>query len=275
MSQPIDTATRLLLEPTGLDNGDLSKTLDRLMSPQIDYADLYFQYSRHESWSLDEGTVKSGSFGIDQGVGVRAVSGEKTGFAYSDEILLPALENAADAAKAIAGQGVTRAGIRIIGQGIEVPKLYQPSDPLDSMEDADKVALLKEVEQLARNIDPRITQVMVSLSGVQDIVMVARSDGLLAADIRPLVRMNVSVIVDHDGRREQGSSGGGGRYTYQYFTEGNRAAEYAEEAVRQALVNLESREAPAGEMTVVVGSGWPGILLHEAIGHGLEGDFNR
>jgi len=275
MSQPIDTATRLLLEPTGLDNGDLSKTLDRLMSPQIDYADLYFQYSRHESWSLDEGTVKSGSFGIDQGVGVRAVSGEKTGFAYSDEILLPALENAADAAKAIAGQGVTRAGIRIIGQGIEVPKLYQPSDPLDSMEDADKVALLKEVEQLARNIDPRITQVMVSLSGVQDIVMVARSDGLLAADIRPLVRMNVSVIVDHDGRREQGSSGGGGRYTYQYFTEGNRAAEYAEEAVRQALVNLESREAPAGEMTVVLGSGWPGILLHEAIGHGLEGDFNR
>jgi TldD protein len=254
MSQPIDTATRLLLEPTGLDNGDLSKTLDRLMSPQIDYADLYFQYSRHESWSLDEGTVKSGSFGIDQGVGVRAVSGEKTGFAYSDEILLPALENAADAAKAIAGQGVTRAGIRIIGQGIEVPKLYQPSDPLDSMEDADKVALLKEVEQLARNIDPRITQVMVSLSGVQDIV---------------------SVIVDHDGRREQGSSGGGGRYTYQYFTEGNRAAEYAEEAVRQALVNLESREAPAGEMTVVLGSGWPGILLHEAIGHGLEGDFNR
>jgi TldD protein len=275
MSQPIDTATRLLLEPTGLDNRDLSKTLDRLMSPQIDYADLYFQYSRHESWSLDEGTVKSGSFGIDQGVGVRAVSGEKTGFAYSDEILLPALENAADAAKAIAGQGVTRAGLRIEGQGIDVPKLYQPVDPLGSMEDADKVALLKEVEQLARKIDPRITQVMVSLSGVQDIIMVARSDGLLAADIRPLVRMNVSVIVDHNGRREQGSSGGGGRYSYQYFTEQNRASEYAEEAVRQALVNLESREAPAGEMTVVLGSGWPGILLHEAIGHGLEGDFNR
>ncbi len=275
MSQPIDTATRLLLEPTGLDNGDLSKTLDRLMSPQIDYADLYFQYSRHESWSLDEGTVKSGSFGIDQGVGVRAVSGEKTGFAYSDEILLPALENAADAAKAIAGQGVTQAGIRIHGQGIEVPKLYQSVDPLGSMEDADKVALLKEVERLTRTLDTRITQVMVSLSGVQDIVMVARSDGLLAADIRPLVRMNVSVIVDHNGRREQGSSGGGGRYSYQYFTEGNRASEYAEEAVRQALVNLESREAPAGEMTVVLGSGWPGILLHEAIGHGLEGDFNR
>ena len=275
MSQPIDTATRLLLEPTGLDNGHLSKTLDRLMSPQIDYADLYFQYSRHESWSLDEGTVKSGSFGIDQGVGVRAVSGEKTGFAYSDEILLPALENAADAAKAIAGQGISQAGIQIAGQGIEVPKLYQPADPLDSMADAEKVALLKEVEQLARNIDSRITQVMVSLSGVQDIVMVARSDGLLAADIRPLVRMNVSVIVDHDGRREQGSSGGGGRYSYQYFTEGNKASEYAEEAVRQALVNLESREAPAGEMTVVLGSGWPGILLHEAIGHGLEGDFNR
>ncbi len=274
MSQPIDTATRLLLEPTGLDNGHLSKTLDRLMSPQIDYADLYFQYSRHESWSLDEGTVKSGSFGIDQGVGVRAVSGEKTGFAYSDEILLPALENAADAAKAIAGQGISQAGIQIAGQGIEVPKLYQPADPLDSMADAEKVALLKEVEQLARNIDSRITQVMVSLSGVQDIVMVARSDGLLAADIRPLVRMNVSVIVDHDGRREQGSSGGGGRYSYQYFTEGNKASEYAEEAVRQALVNLESREAPAGEMTVVLGSGWPGILLHEAIGHGLEGDFN-
>ena len=275
MSQPIDTATRLLLEPTGLDKGDLSKTLDRLMSPQIDYADLYFQYSRHESWSLDEGTVKSGSFGIDQGVGVRAVSGEKTGFAYSDEILLPALDSAADAARAIAGHGGTQSGIQICKRGVDVPKLYQPVDPLGSMEDADKVALLKEVEQFARSIDPRITQVMVSLAGVQDIVMVARSDGHLAADIRPLVRMNVSVIVDHNGRREQGSSGGGGRYSYQYFTEANRASEYAEEAVRQALVNLESREAPAGEMTVVLGAGWPGILLHEAIGHGLEGDFNR
>ncbi len=275
MSNQLQTATQLLLEPTGLGDNELIQTLNRVMGPQIDYADLYFQYSRHESWSMDEGTVKSGNYGIEQGVGIRAVSGDKTGFAYSDEILLPALTDAAEAAKSIARKTGGHNQVKIHSNDQQIQRLYQPHNPLGSMEDSDKVALLKEVEQIARGIDPRISQVMVSLAGVQDVVLVVRSDGELAADIRPLVRMNVSVIVDQKGRREQGSSGGGGRYSYQYFTENNRAHEYAEEAVRQALVNLESRDAPAGEMTVVLGPGWPGILLHEAIGHGLEGDFNR
>jgi TldD protein len=275
MSDQLQTATELLLSPTGLGDNELIQTLDRVMGAQIDYADLYFQYSKHESWSMDEGTVKSGSYGIDQGVGIRAVSGEKTGFAYSDEILLSALTDAAEAARSIARGGNQTSPVKIQHNDHQIQRLYQPLDPLGSMADNQKVDLLKEVEQVARQIDPRVTQVMVSLAGTQDAILVARSDGHLAADIRPLVRMNVSVIVDQDGRIEQGSSGGGGRYSYQYFVEENRAHAYAEEAVRQALVNLESREAPAGEMTVVLGSGWPGILLHEAIGHGLEGDFNR
>lgn len=275
MTNHLQTASRLLLEPTGLGDNDIIQTLNRIMSPQIDYADLYFQYSRQESWSMDEGTVKSGSSSIDQGVGIRAVSGEKTGFAYSDEIILPALTDAAQAAKSIARSGENQIQIKIHKNDQQLKRLYSPLDPFDSMSDSEKVALLKEVENVAREKDKRITQVMVSLAGVQDVILVARSDGELAADIRPLVRMNVSVIVDQNGRREQGSSGGGGRYDYQYFTQENRAHEYAEEAVRQALVNLESKETPAGEMTVVLGPGWPGILLHEAIGHGLEGDFNR
>ncbi len=275
MTQLIDTASRVLLEPTGLDSSDLSRTISRIMGPKIDYADLYFQYSRHESWAIDEATVKSGSFGIDQGVGIRAVSGEKTGFAYSDEILLPALENAADAARAIASHSGAEKVMQIAGSGTAIPQLYEPLDPLVSMPDSEKVELLKNIEQQTRDMDSRISQVMVSLAGAQDIILVVRSDGLLAADVRPLVRMNVSVIVDEKGRREQGSAGGGGRFAYNYFTAQDRATSYAEEAVRQALVNLESQEAPAGEMTVVLGSGWPGILLHEAIGHGLEGDFNR
>ncbi len=275
MSDQLKTATQLLLEPTGLGDSELVATINKVMGPQIDYADLYFQYSRHESWSMDEGTLKSGSYGIDQGVGIRAVSGEKTGFAYSDEILLPALTDAAVAAKSIARAGDGENKIKIRNDEAALKRLYQPLDPLGSMEDSAKVELIKEIEQKARSIDSRISQVSVSLAGVQDAILVMRSDGELAADIRPMVRMNVSVIVDSNGRREQGSAGGGGRYAYQYFTENNRAHEYAEEAVRQALVNLEAREAPAGEMTVVLGPGWPGILLHEAIGHGLEGDFNR
>ncbi len=274
MSNQLQIASQLLLEPTGLGNNDLIQILNRIMTPRIDYADLYFQYSRHESWLMDEGTVKSGSHGIDQGVGIRALSGEKTGFAYSDEILLPALTEAAEAAKSIARSGAKQNQIQIQSQQ-KIQRLYQPYDPLGSMPDSTKVALIKDVERVARAMDSRISQVTVSLTGGQDVVLVARSDGQLAADIRPLVRLNVSVIVDHKGRREQGSSGGGGRYTYQYFNDNNRAHEYAEDAVRQALINLESKPAPAGEMTVVLGPGWPGILLHEAIGHGLEGDFNR
>jgi len=275
MSNQLETATQLLLDPTGLGDSELVQTLNRVMGPQIDYGDLYFQYSQHESWSMDEGTVKSGNYGIDQGVGIRAVSGEKTGFAYSDEIQISALTDAAEAAKSIARSTGGTNQIRIQRKDQNIQRLYQPFNPLESMQDGDKVALLKQVDEAARSLDSRVSQVMVSLAGVQDVILVARSDGELAADVRPMVRMSVNVIVDHNGRREQGSSGGGGRYSYQYFTENNRTRQYAEEAVRQALINLESREAPAGEMTVVLGPGWPGILLHEAIGHGLEGDFNR
>ena len=265
---------RALLEPAGLGDADLDRLVDRVLGNRVDYADLYFQYSRHEGWSLEEGQVKSGSRNIEQGVGVRAVAGEKTGFAYSDEILLPALEDAAHAARAIArtgGDGKAPAVWRP-ARGLA---LYESVDPLMSLPDADKVALLERVEAEARRQDPRVKQVMASLSGVQEAVLVVRSDGVMAADVRPLVRLNVSVIVEDNGRREQGSAGGGGRMTYEYFLKHDLALSYAREAVRQALVNLEAGPAPAGSMQVVLGPGWPGILLHEAIGHGLEGDFNR
>ncbi|MDH3376377.1 MAG: metalloprotease TldD [Gammaproteobacteria bacterium] len=275
MSNSLETARSTLLEPTGITEQDIDRVLGQIMDRDVDYADLYFQYSRHESWSLEEGQVKSGTHSIDQGVGVRAVSGEKTGFAYSDEFLLPALSDAADAARAIArqpGAVHTRPIVWQRGGGVA---LYTPSDPLASIPDADKVRILERVEQEATRRDARVIQVMASLAGVHEVVMVARSDGVMAADIRPLVRLNVTVIVEQDGRREQGSAGGGGRFTYRYFDEADRGLDYAREAVRQALVNLEAVESPAGSMQVVLGPGWPGILLHEAIGHGLEGDFNR
>ncbi|MGH8399653.1 MAG: metalloprotease TldD, partial [Gammaproteobacteria bacterium] len=227
----------------------------------------------HESWSLEDGIVKEGSYNIEQGVGVRAISGEKTGFAYSDEIELPALTRAADMARAIAKQGGQN-GLQA-WRGDPMRQLYLPVDPVGTLKDDDKVKLLMRVDAEARRLDPRIKQVMVSLSGVQDLMLVAGSDGTLAADVRPLVRFNVSVIVEQDGRREQGYAGGGARVGYEYFMEADRASGYAREAVRTALVNLEAAPAPAGSMTVVLGPGWPGILLHEAIGHGLEGDFNR
>ena len=271
----LQSASSMLLDQGGLDELAISSTLSQLMGPKVDYADLYFQYSRKESWLMDEGVVKSGNFSIDQGVGARAISGQKSGFAYSDEIILPALKDAAQAARAIAASGADSSAIQIKNRGSNIARLYQPLDPLASMPDDAKVALVKKVELHARSIDTKVTQVTVSLAGVQDVILVASSDGRMVADIRPLVRMNVSVVVEKDGRREQGSAGGGGRYGYQYFTDENRALGYADEAVRQALVNIESREAPGGEMTVILGPGWPGVLLHEAIGHGLEGDFNR
>jgi len=221
MSDVLQLAQSSLWAPTGVVEQDINRTLGRIMSPGIDYADLYFQYSRQASWALDEGTVKSGNFGIDQGVGVRAVSGDKTGFAYSDEITGGALLDAASAARSIAASGQETSAVAVRNGGRIVP-LYQPLDPLTTMADEDKVALLRQVESFARGLDNRITQVMVSLAGVQDTIMVARSDGLLAADVRPLVRMNVSVIVEHNGRREQGSAGGGGRYGMDYFIEDNR-----------------------------------------------------
>jgi TldD protein len=270
--QLLSTAQSFLLTPHELGAGKLDRVLGSLLSHRLDYADLYFQYSRSEGWSLEEGIVKSGSFSIDQGVGVRAIAGEKTAFAYSDEISLPALEDAAKVTRAIARSGGTRHPVAARkAPGLQ---LYRPVDPLASLEDARKVKLLERLESLCRARDPRVIQVMASLAAEYEVVLVARSDGVLAADVRPLVRMSVQVIAEEKGRREQGSSGGGGRTDYSHFTE-QVLKEYAVRAVDQALVNLESRPAPAGTMTVVLGPGWPGVLLHEAIGHGLEGDFNR
>ncbi len=269
---PFDTASSILLAPNALDEGALQNVFGQMLAHKIDYADLYFQYSRSEGWSLEEGIVKSGSFNIDQGVGVRAVAGEKTAFAYSDDISLEALTSAAQATRAIAAQGTTaRTQVAARRSAID---LYQPLDPLVSLDDASKVALLENIERRARAIDTRVTQVIASLAGEYEVMLVARSDGSTAADVRPLVRMSLQVIVEQDGRREQGSAGGGGRCDYSYFTDA-MLQQYAEHAVSQALTNLGARPAPAGPMTVVLGPGWPGVLLHEAIGHGLEGDFNR
>ena len=266
------TANGILLAPYALDSGRLQAVFGQILAHRVDYADLYFQYTRSESWSLEEGIVKSGSFNIDQGVGVRAVSGEKTAFAYSDDISLTALEAAAQATRAIARHG--QAGRTRVARRAAGHNLYTPHDPLASLQDPAKVALLERIERRARSLDARVTQVMAYLAGEYEVVLVARSDGILAADVRPLTRLSLQVIVEADGRREQGSSGGGGRFDYAYFTD-EVLDEYARKAVDQALVNLEARPAPAGTMTVVLGPGWPGVLLHEAVGHGLEGDFNR
>ncbi len=273
-SRNLERARESLLAPAGIGVSELDQIMGRMLGHQVDYADLYFQYSRQESWSLEEGQVKSGSRHIEQGVGVRAIAGEKTGFAYSDEIVLPALLDAATAARAIARGGQEQTAALAARNGSTL-SLYEPADPLLSLEDAAKVALLERVEQEARRLDPRVKQVMASLGGSQETIFVMRSDGVMAADVRPLVRLNVTVIVEQNGRRETGSSGGGGRTDYGYFLTEDRALSYAREAVRQALVNLEASPAPAGTMQVILGPGWPGILLHEAIGHGLEGDFNR
>ncbi|WP_297573901.1 metalloprotease TldD [uncultured Deefgea sp.] len=265
-------AEQQLLTPFNLDEAALSQVFSDIMTHNIDYADLYFQYSRSEAWSLDEGIVKSGSFSIDQGVGVRAIQGEKTAFAYSDDISLPALTQAAYATRAIGRQG---------GEGIarhvtkhKAHQLYTPADPIASLNEAAKVAMLEKLEQLARSLDPRVVQVMASLASEYELVYIARHDGHRAADVRPMVRLSINVIVEANGKREQGSAGGGGRFDYGYFTD-MVLLDYAKKAVDQAVLNLDARPAPAGEMTVVLGNGWPGILLHEAIGHGLEGDFNR
>jgi len=271
-------AQQSLLASHALEPSHLERIFRNMMSHRVDYADMYFQYNRAESWSLEEGIVKSGSFGIEQGVGVRAVSGEKTAFAYSDDISQAALESAAMATRAIARQGAART-VPVLNHGKflhpgKYKNLYLPHDPIASLNDADKVALLERLERYARALDPRVTQVVAGLAGEYDMVLVARSDGLLNADIRPLVRLSLQVIVESNGKREQGSAGGGGRFDYAYFTE-DILRDYAAKAVHQAVVNLDAKPAPAGNMTVVLGSGWPGILLHEAVGHGLEGDFNR
>lgn len=283
---PIDPAIRYLstgksrlLDPYGLDEALLSRTLDSIVSKGVDYADLYFQASRSEAWSLEEGIVKAGSFSIDQGVGVRAVAGERTAFAYSDDLTAEALAQAAAATRTIGqyGGGSARVASRRRHAGFDPlagRELYGAADPLASLDANEKVRLLERIEKMARGRDSRVKQVMAGLAGEHEVVLVARSDGAIAADVRPLVRLSVTVIAEQGGRREVGSSGGGGRFDYSHFTDAV-LMQYVEDAVATALTNLEARPAPAGNMTVVLGSGWPGVLLHEAIGHGLEGDFNR
>lgn len=268
------TAQQLLLTPFGLDESHLSKALAEITAHKVDDADLYFQYTRSEGWSLEEGIVKTGSFSIDQGVGVRAVSGEKTAFAYSDDISEASLLDAARTVRSISSAGRT-GRVKTPARKIASSRsLYDGVDPISTLDSTAKVKLLERVEKLARSRDPRVAQVMAGLASEYDVVLVARADGTLAADVRPLVRLSVTVIAEQNGRREVGSGGGGGRFGLAYFTD-EQMAEYVDQAVKAALTNLDARPAPAGEMTVVLGSGWPGILLHEAIGHGLEGDFNR
>ncbi len=272
-------ARSLLLEPFGLTDASLSLALKTIAAHRIDDADLYFQYTRSEGWSLEEGIVKSGSFGIDQGVGVRAVAGEKTAFAYSDDISEAALIDAAKTVRTIAAAGQSRT-VKITGKHTVAKSrvLYGPMDPIASLDSTQKVALLEHVEKLARAKDPRVKQVMAGLAAEYDVVLVARADGTLAADVRPLVRLSVTVIAEQtiagEVRREVGSGGGGGRFGLGYFHD-SVIEGYVDEAVAAALTNLQARPAKAGEMSVVLGPGWPGVLLHEAIGHGLEGDFNR
>ena len=273
MTSSIDAVMSRLLEPAGLGEQQLASTLGRVMRGGVDYADLYFQVSRHESWTLEDGIIREGSFNLEQGVGVRANSGEKTGFAYSDELVLPALESAAGAARAIARQGQHKEVQS--WQRRRPASLYPDNDPTTGIDDARKTRLLLDLDRATRALDARVDQVIISMASSQDLVLVAASDGTMAADVRPLVRLNVSVILEQDGRREQGYAGGGARADLEYFLDGDLPLEYAREAVRQAAVQLEAEPAPAGTMPVVLGSGWPGILLHEAVGHGLEGDFNR
>lgn len=273
MNQSLDLAESRLLKPGGLSTDDLDRVFARLMGPSVDSADLYFQHTRSESWVLEDGIVRDGAHSIEQGVGARAISGEKTGFAYSNEIVLPTLLDAAGAARAIANSGSEGQAKRLAR--VEGRALYAAVDPIDSVAIERKLELLREVDRYTRAIDPRVQQVIISISAAVDTILIAHSDGTLASDVRPLVRFNVQVIAEQGGRREQGSSGGGGRISYAQLLEGDFPFAQAREAVRQALVNLEAEDAPAGEMTVVLGPGWPGVLLHEAVGHGLEGDFNR
>lgn len=273
MTDVIEIVRHDLLDPAGLTDSQLLHILHQLAGPTIDYADLYFQSSYSESWVLEDGIIKGGSFDIDRGVGVRAMSGEKTGFAYADDILMPALEQAAHAARSIAKQG----GDTSVKAWHQLPghRLYQPINPLHSLSETDKVTLMQKVDRYIRQKDPRIVQVNVSLAGEYETILVMGSDGHLAADVRPLVRFNISLVIESNGRRESGYAGGGGRYDYTEILKNDLPFQFADEALRQALVNLEAVDAPAGPMVVVLGPGWPGVLLHEAVGHGLEGDFNR
>ncbi|MDF1781612.1 MAG: metalloprotease TldD [Alcanivoracaceae bacterium] len=273
LTDTLSIATDTLLAPASLESGALQNVLNSALGVKADYADLYFQHSMHESWVLEDGVVRDGSFNLERGVGVRVVSGDKTGFAYSDEIEMPALQQAASAARAIAQQGQNKKVPILLP--VKSPVLYSTDNPLHGWQAEKKIELLKQLDALARSLDPAVKEVSASLNAVHDVIMVVASDGTLASDVRPLVRVNVSVIVERNGRKERGSAGGGGRVNLDWLIESDRAFNWARDAVRQALVNLDAQPAPAGTMPVVLGPGWPGVLLHEAVGHGLEGDFNR
>ena len=269
----LSLARSVLLTPTSLSEGDLECLLAKAMGPGIDSADLYFQFARAESWMLDDGLVKEGSHSIEQGVGVRAVSGDRQALAYSDDLALGAIADAARAVRSLSRDGAS--GARVALKPSSSTALYSHADPIDTLDAPAKINLLKEIDAYARGLDPRVKQVIVSVAASHEVILIAATDGTFAADVRPLVRFNVQVIAEANGRREQGSAGGGGRFELKRFLSDGNAKRHAREAVRQALVNLESVAAPAGQMTVVLGPGWPGVLLHEAVGHGLEGDFNR
>jgi TldD protein len=273
MTQSTAIARAALLDAPGLSETHLAKVMDRLLSRQVDAADIYFQYSRLESWVLEDGIIREGSHGIEQGAGLRAVSGDKTGFAYTDSLALPKLLDAAGAARAIAQAG--QRGAQSVAGRDTPTALYAPINPLESLSEAEKLDLLRRADAEARAADPRVRQVIASLVAVHDVILVMDNSGQISGDVRPLVRMNVQVIVEHDGKREQGSAGGGARVGLDFFISEERALGFAREAVRQALINLDAVAAPAGMLPVVLGPGWPGVLLHEAVGHGLEGDFNR
>ena len=273
MTSALAIAKNLLLKPASIDETGIEKLIRSMLSRHVDDADLYFQSCSYESWYLEDSEVKSGTYSIDRGVGIRAVSGDKTGYAYCDDILLPAMERAADAARSIAFSGAKATqSIKIASSPVV---RYPGINPIEGMSKLEKIALLEAIDKEARGVDPRVIQVNASLSGCYEVVMVAGMHGQMIADVRPLVSVNVSVIVEDKGRRESARSGGGGRVGYSYFLEQDRALGYAREAVREALINLDAMDAPAGMMPVVLGPGWPGVLLHEAVGHGLEGDFNR
>jgi TldD protein len=271
--QSMDFATQSLLSPANLNPSQLEDILGRVMTRSVDNADIYLQGSRGESWHLEDGIVKSGDFSIDRGFGLRVISGEKTGFAYADEIALPALQNAAKTARSIVKSG--RTGLVHVSPQALVKPLYPAINPIDSIAEKEKIALLHQLDDYARRLDPRVQQVVVTLAGSYNIILIMNSDGVLTADVRPLVNLWVRVIAEQNGKRERGQAGGGGRSGYEFFTSSDKGLEYAERAVRQALLNLEAEDAPAGTMPVVLGPGWPAVLLHEAVGHGLEADFNR
>jgi TldD protein len=273
MTDTLKIAEQQLLAPGGLGQSDLERVLGHLMGPAVDSGDLYFQISSHESWTLEDGLVRSGTHSVEQGVGIRAISGDKTGFAYADEIIMPSMMQASSAARAIARDGKT--GAVQAWKDTNATSLYQAGDPMIALAAEEKVDLLRQIDAYARSRDPRVGQVVVSLAATFETILVAATDGTFAADVRPLVRLNVAVIAEQNDRREQGSDGAGGRFSYEELAETKAWQRIADEAVRQAVMNLDAGPAPAGTMAVVLGPGWPGVLLHEAVGHGLEGDFNR